>query len=71
MVYFDPRKATDVIADASPVGLGAMLCQDRKIISYASRILSDVESGYSQTEQEMLAVVWGVERFHLYPESTC
>ncbi|XP_038063208.1 uncharacterized protein K02A2.6-like [Patiria miniata] len=66
MVYFDPRKPTDIIVDASPVGLGAMLSQDGKIVSYASRTLSDVESRYSQTEREMLGVVWAVERFHLY-----
>jgi hypothetical protein len=66
MVYFDPRKQTDIIVDASPVGLGAMLCQDGKVLSYGSRTLSDVESRYSQTEREMLGAVWGVEHFHLY-----
>ena len=29
-------------------------------------MLSDVERRYSQTEREMLAVVWAAERFHLY-----
>ena len=66
MPYFDPRKQTEIIVDASPVGLGDLLIQDGKVISYASRALSDVESRYSQTEREMLAVVWGVEHFHLY-----
>ena len=37
MAYFDPKKTTDVIVDASPVGLGAILAQQGKIISYASR----------------------------------
>ena len=49
MSYFDPRKKTEIIVNASPSG----------------RALSDVESRYSQTERE-LAVVWGVEHFHLY-----
>ena len=66
MSYFDPRKQTEIIVDASPVGLGGLLMQDGKVISYASRALSDVESRYSQTEQEMLAVVWGVGHFHLH-----
>ena len=63
--YFDPRKKTEIIVNASPAGLGGLLVQEGKVLSYASRALSDVESRYSQKENEMLAVVWGVERFHL------
>ena len=66
MSYFNPAQETKVIVDASPVGLGGILAQDGKIISYASRALSDVESRYSQTEREMLAIVWALEHFHLY-----
>ena len=66
MSYFDPRKKTEIIVDASPTGLGGLLVQEGKVLGYASRALSDVESRYSQTEREMLAVVWGVEHFHLY-----
>ncbi len=66
MSYYDPSKPTEIIVDASPVGLGGLLVQDGNVVCYASRALSDVESRYSQTEREMLAVVWGVEHFHLY-----
>ena len=66
MSYFDPTKKIEVIVDASPVGLGAILLQEDKVVSYASRALSDVEMRYSQTEREMLAAVWEVENFHLY-----
>ena len=66
MSYFDPRKKTEIIVDARPSGLGGLLVQEGKVLGYASRALSDVESRYSQTEREMLAVVWGVEHFHLY-----
>ena len=71
MAYFDEKSKTEVIVDASPVGLGAILAQEdkrgqRKIIAYASRALTDVESRYSQTEREALAVVWACEHFHLY-----
>ena len=64
--YFDPTKHSTLLVDASPTGLGAILTQEGRVISYASRALSDVESRYSQTEREMLAVVWGAEHFHLY-----
>ena len=66
MSYFDPFQATEVIVDASPTGLGALLVQNDKVICYASRVLSDVETRYSQTEKEMLGVVWAVEHFHIY-----
>ena len=66
MEYFDTRKLFEVIVDASPTGLGAILTQDGGVISYASKALSDVESRYTQTEREMLAIVWGIEHFHLY-----
>ncbi|VDI29625.1 Hypothetical predicted protein [Mytilus galloprovincialis] len=50
MAYFDPRKATVLIVDASPVGVGALLTQDGRVNAYASRALSDVEKRYSQTD---------------------
>lgn len=70
--YFDPDKETEIVVDASPVGLGAILAQkdpetsDRHIVAYASKSLSETERRYSQTEREALAVVWGCEYFHLY-----
>nr|AAB34004.1 pol gene product {Gypsy/Ty3-class retrotransposon Cpr1} [Clupea pallasi=herring, testis, sperm, Peptide Transposon, 175 aa] [Clupea pallasii] len=71
MSYFDPGKDTELVVDASPVGLGAILYQknksgERRTIAYASRALSDVERRYSQTEKEALAIVWSCEHFHLY-----
>ena len=44
MAYFDQSKSTTVIFDASLSGLGALLTQDGRVISYASRALSSVES---------------------------
>lgn len=70
MSYFNPNLETEVLVDASPFGIGAVLTQRDKhmshIISYASRALTDVESRYSQTEREALAVVWACEHYHLY-----
>ena len=72
MAYFDKTKQTELITDASPFGLSAILTQkssgsvDRKVVAYISRSLSDVERRYSQTEREALAIVWAVERLHVY-----
>jgi hypothetical protein len=64
---------TQLIVDASPVGLGAVLTQfdpkrpyEKKIITYISRSLSEIEQKYSQVEKEVLAIVWACERLHLY-----
>lgn len=68
--YFDDADRTQLIADASPVGLGAVLIQINekgpRIIAYASKSLSDVERRYAQIEKEALALVWAVEHFHFY-----
>ena len=52
--YYDKTAPTKVIVDASPVGLGAVLVQvqngENRVISYASRSLTDVERRYTQTE---------------------
>ena len=70
LAYFDKEAHIQVIADASPVGLGAVLVQEKngesRAVCYASRTLSSVERRYSQTEKEALALVWACERFHLY-----
>lgn len=68
--YYDPQDRTQVIADASPVGLGAVLIQhDEKgprVIAFGSKSLTDVEKRYCQTEKEALALVWAIEHFHMY-----
>lgn len=68
---FNPKETIELIADASPVGLGAILMQvdenlNRRIIAYASKTLSAVERRYAQTEKEALGLVWSVEHFHYY-----
>ena len=62
-----------VTTDASKTGLGITLWQKQddaniKPIAYGSRYLNDTEKNYSIGELELLAVVWGLEkfRFHLY-----
>lgn len=74
LAFFDRDKHTHLYVDASPVGLGVILCQspeaevanhqDIKPIAFASRSLSQTEQRYSQTERETLAVKYGCLRFY-------
>ena len=64
--YFDTAKTPTLQTDASIKGLGASLIQDDHPIAYASKALSDAETRYACIERELLAVVFGVQRFHTY-----
>ena len=64
--YFDPQKPIVLQVDASMKGLGAALFQEGKPIAFASKALTPTESQYANIEREMLAVVFGCERFHTY-----
>ncbi|PFX17850.1 Transposon Ty3-G Gag-Pol polyprotein [Stylophora pistillata] len=60
----------EILKNASPVGLGAVLTQvqegQERVIAYASRAFTGVESRHSQKEREALELVWGCDRFHMY-----
>ena len=71
MSYFNTKFRTELIVDASPVGLGSILTQKNledniNVVEYASRKLSETESRYNQSEREALAVVWATEHFNHY-----
>ena len=61
--YFDPSLPVTVQVDASQVGLGAALLQNGKPIAFASKALTKTECQYTNIEREMLAAVFGAERF--------
>lgn len=64
--YFDPKEEVTLQVDASEKGLGAALLQKGQPVAFASRALTDVETRYAQIEKELLAVVYGLEKFHHY-----
>ena len=66
LAYYDPAKEVTLQVDASMAGLRATLLQDKKPIAFASKALTDTESRYANIERELLAVVYGCERFHTY-----
>ena len=64
LAYYDPAKEVTLEVDASMAGLRAALLQDRKPIAFASKALTQTESRFANIERELLAVVYGCERFY-------
>ena len=66
LAYFDPEKETHIQVDASKNGLGATLMQDGKPVAFASKSLTETQKAYAQIEKELLAILFGCEKFHEY-----
>jgi hypothetical protein len=69
--FFDPKKKSACITDASPFGIHATLAQydengDLRPVSFASRALSTTEQKYDQIEREAVAMQFGCQRFKLF-----
>ena len=64
--YYNPDDELIVENDACEYGIVSALMQTDGPIAYASRSLSSVEQRYAQIEKQMLAVVFGLERFRHY-----
>lgn len=64
--FFDTKETTVLSVDASSYGLGAVLLQNERPVSYASATLSESQRRYAQIEKELLAVVFALEHFHYY-----
>ena len=71
LAHYAKGKYNIVTTDASTTGLGITIWQKQdngntKPIAYGSRYLNETEKKYSIGELELLAVVWGLEKFRLY-----
>ncbi|CAI2737870.1 unnamed protein product, partial [Dicrocoelium dendriticum] len=71
LVHYDSEKPLILQCDASPYGVGAVLCHKMSNgiihpIAFASRTLQPAEKNYSQLDKEALSVIFGVKRFHQY-----
>jgi transposase InsO family protein len=72
LAYVDPENTTgfELITDASASAIGAQLIRidrsgEKSLVSNVSRILSPAESRYSNTERELLAIVWALKRLEI------
>ena len=66
LAYYDCKKPLQIQCDASMKGIGSVLMQDDRPISFASKSLTQTESRYAVIEKEMLAVLFSLEKFHQY-----
>ena len=64
--HYDPNIPLELHVDSSQSGLGCVLLQNNRPLEYASRSLTETERRWAQIEKEMLAVVYGLERFNQY-----
>ena len=67
--FFDSTQPVTIQVDASQRGLGAVLLQANGPVEFASKLLTAAESRYSNIERKMLAVLFGLEKFHYFAYS--
>ena len=63
LTYYDLEKPVTIQTDMCDVGVGAVLLQNGKPVSYTSRVSNDYEKNYAPVEKEMKAVASGLHKF--------
>ena len=64
LAYYNPKRETVLQTDASIKGLGACLLQDQKPVYFASKALTETQSGYVAIEIEVFSCGLAMEKFH-------
>ena len=64
--YLDSTQPVTIQVDVSQRGIGAVLLQAKGPVEFASKLLSEAQSRYSNTKRKMLAVLSGLVKFHYY-----
>jgi len=68
LILLNPKESFVVYCDASKMGLGGVLIQNRQVVAYASRQLKVHEKNYPTHDLELAAVVFVLKilRHYLY-----
>jgi hypothetical protein len=66
LAYYDPKKPVKLQVDSSGLGIGVTCLQGSKLTAFASKTLTQAEIGYAQIEKQMLAILFGLNRFRQY-----
>ena len=66
LIMPDVTKSFDVYCDASRLGLGCILMQEGKVVSYLSRQLRQHEENYPTHDLELAAVVLALKTWRPY-----
>ena len=64
--YYDRNKPVTLQCDISLKGLGACIIQEGQPIAFASKSLTETETHYAIIKRELLAIVFGCQKFHTY-----
>ena len=64
--FYDVNKPVVLSVDASSFAVGACFFQDGQPVTYAGKSMSNSQINCAQIEKELLAIVFGFERFHSY-----
>lgn len=75
LAHFDSRKEPVICCDASDKGISAVLCHEVEgtlsPVMFKSRTLTPAEKNYPILHRELLAVVFGFEKFYKYVLGKC
>ncbi|XP_059049470.1 uncharacterized protein K02A2.6-like [Achroia grisella] len=64
--FFNEKLPILLSVDSSKYGLGAVLLQNNLPVAYASKALNECQNNYAQIEKELLAILFGCEKFNQF-----
>ena len=69
LTHYNPELPVKLACDSSAYGLGAVISHvmengEERPTAFASRTLNAAAKNYAQIQKKVLAIVWGVQKFH-------